>query len=616
MRGRVARFTVALQALLLMAMLVLPALTSAAVWTDQADYAPGSVVTISGDNSDGAGYVPAETVNVVVTGPNGYQESCSATADETGAWSCQVTLWNNSNALGDYSYTATGAESGVSQNGSFSDAWGTAIALVSSPNPSTAGQSVTFTATVTYNGNGNGSGSPVSGSAVAVGSVKFGLNGNGTCGGNFVELQGAQTVSASGVVTFITSSLAAGANSIRACYAGTGGQGTGDSTATLTQTVNSAPATVNTTTSAANASETFGAASVTLNATVTPASGAAVNTGTVTFTVNGTNVTSGTVSGGSATANFSLVDLNAGQYSIAAVYNAGAGFNGSNNAAQSPTPKLTLSPASPTCTITGYSGPYTGTAHGVSGSCVGVQGETLTGSLTGDSFTNVPGGTANWSFNPDSDNYNTKTGTASVTITAVDPTCTITGYTVPHDGLAHTATGSCVGVLGETLAGLDLSGTTHTAIGVYADSWSYTDVTGNYNDDSGSVTDKIQYLVGGSCLGSPSHQILQPVNADGTSVFRQGSTVPAKFRVCDAFGSVGTPGVVVSFRLIGVTGAASGTVNEPVDSTTPDTAFRWSSTDQQWIYNVSTKSLAKSKTYYYEVLLNDGSTINFAFTLK
>ena len=46
-----------------------------AVWTDQADYSPGSVVTISGDNSDGAGYLAGETVDVNVFGPNGYAAS-------------------------------------------------------------------------------------------------------------------------------------------------------------------------------------------------------------------------------------------------------------------------------------------------------------------------------------------------------------------------------------------------------------------------------------------------------------------------------------------------------------------------------------------------------------
>jgi hypothetical protein len=109
------------------------ATVSAAVWTDQADYSPGSVVTISGDNSNGAGYLPGETVRVDVGGPNGYASSCDAVADENGAWSCQVTLWNSDLAVGEYSYTATGLTSGVSESGTFTDA--TAFAL-NQPNSS------------------------------------------------------------------------------------------------------------------------------------------------------------------------------------------------------------------------------------------------------------------------------------------------------------------------------------------------------------------------------------------------------------------------------------------------------------------------------------------------
>jgi len=125
-----------------------------------------------------------------------------------------------------------------------------------------------------------------------------------------------------------------------------------------------------------------------------------------------------------------------------------------------------------------------------------------------------------------------------------------------------------------------------------------------------------------SCLGSSGHAILQPINGDGTSVFKQGSTVPAKFRVCDTNGaSVGpttdVPKVASSFKLIQrSSGTAVNVVNEMVDSTTPDTAFRWDSTAQQWIYNISTKSLTASITYVYLITLNDGSTIQFQFGLK
>ena len=110
--------------------------------------------------------------------------------------------------------------------------------------------------------------------------------------------------------------------------------------------------------------------------------------------------------------------------------------------------------------------------------------------------------------------------------------------------------------------------------------------------------------------------ILQPINADGTSVFKQKSTVPAKFRVCDANGvSIGTPGVVASFRLTKtVSGTVVDTVDEAVDSTTPDALFRW--TGEQWIFNMSTKSLSTNVTYFYQITLNDNSTINFSFGLK
>jgi hypothetical protein len=101
-------------------------------------------------------------------------------------------------------------------------------------------------------------------------------------------------------------------------------------------------------------------------------------------------------------------------------------------------------------------------------------------------------------------------------------------------------------------------------------------------------------------------------------VFKQGSTVPAKFRVCDGKGvSIGTAGVVSSFKLLQtVSGTEVNTVNETVISTTPDTAFRWDSTAQQWIFNINTKSLNANKTYVYLVTLNDGSTIGFQFGLK
>jgi uncharacterized repeat protein (TIGR01451 family) len=104
--------------------LMLPLQAAGAVWTDQSDYAPGSIVTIAGDNSDGAGYIAGESVVVNVQGPGNYEASCTAGVGGSGSWSCQVTLASDASAVGSYAYTATGQTSGVSQGGSFTDANG------------------------------------------------------------------------------------------------------------------------------------------------------------------------------------------------------------------------------------------------------------------------------------------------------------------------------------------------------------------------------------------------------------------------------------------------------------------------------------------------------------
>jgi len=140
----------------------------------------------------------------------------------------------------------------------------------------------------------------------------------------------------------------------------------------------------------------------------------------------------------------------------------------------------------------------------------------------------------------------------------------------------------------------------------------------NYNIIYLAGTLKILYASAGMCDSQPGHQILPPINADGSSVFNQGRTVPAKFRVCDANGiSIGTPGVVARFLLTQiVTGTVTTRVQDVVDTNVPDTAFRWDSTDQQWIFNITTVNLAAGSTYVYTITLNDGSTIIFQFGLR
>ena len=97
-----------------------------------------------------------------------------------------------------------------------------------------------------------------------------------------------------------------------------------------------------------------------------------------------------------------------------------------------------------------------------------------------------------WTFKDPTGNYHdTFDGTVTSTIAKADAAITVTGYNVTYDGAAHQATGTVLGVLGESLAGLNLSNTIHTNVGTYSDTWTFTDTTGNYNDASGTVNSSI-----------------------------------------------------------------------------------------------------------------------------
>jgi hypothetical protein len=65
-----------------------------------------------------------------------------------------------------------------------------------------------------------------------------------------------------------------------------------------------------------------------------------------------------------------------------------------------------------------------------------------------------------------------------------------------------------------------------------------------------------------------------------------------------------------------VSGTVVSDVNETPVSTTPDTSFRFDTTAQKWIFNLSTKNLATATTYTYTIELSDGGTITFSFGLR
>ncbi|HBB96988.1 MAG TPA: hypothetical protein DC054_16540, partial [Blastocatellia bacterium] len=90
------------------------------------------------------------------------------------------------------------------------------------------------------------------------------------------------------------------------------------------------------------------------------------------------------------------------------------------------TVSITVTKATATINVSGYTGVYDGNAHGATGSATGVNGEDLTSLLDfGASFTDVSGGTAHWTF-AGNENYLPSSGDATITITKAPSTTTVT----------------------------------------------------------------------------------------------------------------------------------------------------------------------------------------------
>ncbi|SIT81180.1 MBG domain-containing protein [Pontibacter indicus] len=174
--------------------------------------------------------------------------------------------------------------------------------------------------------------------------------------------------------------------------------------------------------------------------------------------------------------------VNAGSYDVLAA------FTGNDNYEEATVKgTLVINKAAAIVSVEGKTVTYDGEEHGASGSAKGVKGESLAGLDLGGTFTNAPGGTANWSFTDATGNYEDQSGTASIVINKAAAIVSVEGKTVTYDGEEHGASGSAKGVKGESLAGLDLGGTFTNAPGGTAN-WSFTDATGNYEDQSGTAS--------------------------------------------------------------------------------------------------------------------------------
>jgi hypothetical protein len=133
-----------------------------------------------------------------------------------------------------------------------------------------------------------------------------------------------------------------------------------------------------------------------------------------------------------------------------------------------------------------------------------------------------------------------------------------------------------------------------------------------------------QFTIGyGTCSGSdPGGVILPPINSDGTSAYKRkgGSTIPVKFKVCDANGnSISDPNVVFQTGCCGSINRTShmrGTVedvNENAVTDIPDVAFRY--TGDHWQFNMDTGNLQAGYTDTFQINLKYG-VIQFTIQVK
>jgi hypothetical protein len=176
------------------------------------------------------------------------------------------------------------------------------------------------------------------------------------------------------------------------------------------------------------------------------------------------------------------------------------------------------------------------------------------------------------------------------------------------DGNACTQTdtcqaGTCVGANPVTCSALDqchVVGTCNPTSGVCSNP-TQSDGVGCSDGNACTQTDTCQ---AGACTGSNYSWsgFLQPVNTDGSSVFKLGSTIPVKFDLTG--GCAGNASLVANIYFYHLTNS-SGPVNEAVSTSAADTGTLFRYNGGHYMFNLGTKDVTGG-TWQLGVDLHDG----------
>lgn len=110
--------------------------------------------------------------------------------------------------------------------------------------------------------------------------------------------------------------------------------------------------------------------------------------------------------------------------------------------------------------------------------------------------------------------------------------------------------------------------------------------------------------------------VYQPINADGSSIFKLKSTIPVKFTLKDANGLVVSTAVAsISVRKIDSTVDFGVVEAISTSAATEGNLFRFDELNQQYIFNLGTKNLS-IVTWELKISLDDGTSQTVRFNLK
>jgi hypothetical protein len=197
----------------------------------------------------------------------------------------------------------------------------------------------------------------------------------------------------------------------------------------------------------------------------------------------------------------------------------------------------------------------------------------------------------------------------------IDKTVPIITVTVPQQGASYllnevvtadwSATDATSGI--NSAVGTVASGSQINTSSVGSKSFEVTATDNAGNTDTKTVTYKVCY----DFIG-----VLQPINLDGSSVFKLKSTIPVKFQLKDASGNFITDATAYIF-IKKISNSTIGDEAEAVSTSAATTGnlFRYDFTANQYIFNLGTKTLSTG-TWQIIIKLDDGSEHIVEISLK